>query len=113
MIDLLSLNNNSRLSARDFFLTMAFLHSEGITIDASSLCYGYAYDYVEQIDMNDGKGFQTWKTIPIDGLELALAKAKKLRLKRKYRQRVVRRDYFTTVIDPKKIKPGRKRHEDI
>lgn len=96
-------SSDGLLKAMFNFLTAAFLHSEKRMIDVESFCCSYNYDYALQIDMNDGKGFQTCWRLPGDDLEGAISEAKKRRLKRKHRQRIIRRDFFTTVIDPKKI----------
>ena len=88
---------------RGKFLAAAFLHTEGIEVDAQSLCYRYGYDYAVQIDMGDGKGFQTCWSLPGYDLEQALAHAAVLSRKRKHPQRVIRRDFFTTIINHKQL----------
>lgn len=100
--------NHSAYSNEEFkdaildFLISAFLYTEGIEIKGEASFYSYAYRYAIQIDMGDGKGFQTAIYLPNYTLEQAQAEAQRVRFKRKRPQRIVRHDYFTTIIAPAK-----------
>lgn len=100
--------NHSAYSNEEFkdaildFLISAFQHTEGIEIKGEASFYSYAYRYAIQVDMGDGNGFQTAIYLPDYTLEQAQAKAQEVRFKRKCPQRIVRHDYFTTIITPAK-----------
>lgn len=100
------------LAVEEAYLKAVFNFYEGVELDLENTRYFIGHDYVEQIDMKDGNGFQTWMIPRIKDLKEAQGVAKKIRRKRKHPQRIMRRDFLFTVIDPPKPQKKGKHHEN-